>query len=74
MAVLAALLQNLTGYNFSKHLNGDNDIKTAMHTYFNKVKLYAMASITLRVVFIAGLLIFFCWNVTPVGIEHICMV
>lgn len=63
IAVLAALLHNLTGYNFSKSLVTDGDIKTSLQAYLKKVKLYATASIMLRVIFVGGLLTFFCWNV-----------
>jgi len=63
IAVLAALLHNLTGYSFSKNLIVDKDINTALHTWLAKMKLHARLSIFLRVIFIAGLLTFFCWNV-----------
>ena len=62
-AVLAAFLHNLTGYSFSKNLVVDKDINTALLTWLAKIKQHAMVSIILRVVFIAGLLTFFCWNV-----------
>ena len=62
-AVLAALLHNLTGYGFSKSFVGSVNINTTLQAYIKKIKLYAAVSITLRVVFVAGLLTFFCWNV-----------
>lgn len=64
IAVLAALLHNLTGYSFSKNLVVDKDIKTALLAWLAKMKLHARVSIVLRVIFIAGLLTFFCWNVS----------
>jgi hypothetical protein len=63
IAVLAALLHNLTGYSFSKSLVADGDIKSSLQAYLKKVKLYATISIMLRVIFVVGLLTFFCWNV-----------
>jgi len=63
IAVLGALLHNLTGYSFSKNLVVDKDINSAMHMWLSKMKLHARVSIMLRVVFITGLLTFFCWNV-----------
>ena len=64
IAVLAALLHNLTGYSFSKNLIGHGDIKTTLQAYLKKIRIYATLSITLRAMFVAGLLVFFCWNVT----------
>jgi hypothetical protein len=64
IAVLAALLHNLTGYSFSKNMVVDKDIRTALLAWSAKMKSHARVSIILRVIFIAGLLTFFCWNVT----------
>nr|WP_294789835.1 hypothetical protein [uncultured Mucilaginibacter sp.] len=64
IAVLAALLHNLTGYNFSKNLTADADIKTAMQGYLSRMKQHAVITLMLRVLFIGGLLAFFCWNIT----------
>jgi hypothetical protein len=63
IAVLAALLHNLTGYSFSKNLVVDKDINTALQAWLAKMKSHARVSIVMRVIFIAGLLTFFCWNV-----------
>ncbi|MGY3213460.1 hypothetical protein [Mucilaginibacter sp. HD30] len=64
LAVFAALLHNLTGYTFSKNLVVDNDLNTALHAWLKKMKLHVTVSIILRIIFIAGLLAFFCWNIT----------
>lgn len=64
LAVLATLVHNLTGYNFAKNLTVYADIKTAIQICLKKMKLHVIVTIMLRVIFIAGLLTFFCWNVT----------
>jgi hypothetical protein len=64
VSILAALLHNIAGYDFSKNLVADADIKTAMQVYIKKMKHHVIVNILLRVIFISGLLTFFCWNVT----------
>ena len=64
VAVLAALLHNLTGYSFSKNLMAGADIKTAMQVYLSNMKQHAVITLMFRALFIGGLLTFFCWNVT----------
>lgn len=73
VSVLAALMHNLTGYSFSKNLVIDKDINTALHAWLKKIKLHATVSITLRVIFIAGLLAFFCWNVSMDARRYLLM-
>lgn len=63
LAVLTALVHNLTGYNFSKYIVQAGNITQSLQLYLKKVKLYATLSIASRVIFISGLLVFFCWNV-----------
>jgi hypothetical protein len=63
-AVLFAIVHNLIGYRFSKYLIKGIDIKTSLENYLLKVKIYAFTSVAARVIFIAGFLLFFSYNIS----------
>jgi hypothetical protein len=61
--VLAYIIHNLVGYRFAKHLDDGSSIKESLSIYLSKIKKYAVVSIMLRLLFAAGLLIFFTYNI-----------
>lgn len=62
--VLISLTHNIVGYNFSKYLVQGDNLMSSLTKYFYKIKQYAMISLASRVVFSAGLLTFFSYNIT----------
>ena len=63
LSVVWAILHNLMAYRFAKYLVKGNNIKTSLLNYLSNVKLYARISVTSRVLFAAGLLLFFTYNI-----------
>jgi len=59
ISVLLPLIHNLMGYRFAKYLVNGTTIKESLKNYLSKVKIYAVVSITCRVFFMIGLLLFF---------------
>lgn len=62
-SMLFALIHNILGYNFSKYLINGGTIKSSLQKYLSKVKVYAVVSISSRVLLITGFLTFFTYNI-----------
>lgn len=63
LSVIWAILHNLMGYRFAKYLINGNTIKESLMNYLSNVKLYARVSVSSRIFFAAGLLLFFTYNI-----------
>lgn len=62
-SVLISLIHNLFGYNFARHIVDGENMLISLMNYFSKVKRFAILSVMFRIVFTAGLLSFFCYNI-----------
>jgi len=62
-AVLSSLLHNVSGYNFSRYLVGGDNIRASLERYLSKIKAYAAVSITTRVIYFTGFLVFFTYEI-----------
>ena len=63
IAVLCSLIHNLTGYSFSKYLISGSNIRASLEHYLSKIKSFAVISVCTRLVFMAGFLLFFTYNI-----------
>ena len=63
IAVLCSLIHNLTGYSFSKYLISGSNIRASLEHYLSKIKSFAVVSVCTRLVFMAGFLLFFTYNI-----------
>lgn len=63
IAVLCSLIHNLTGYSFSKYLISGSNIRASLERYLSKIKSFAVVSVCTRLVFMAGFLLFFTYNI-----------
>ncbi|MEO6149993.1 MAG: hypothetical protein ABIP28_07525 [Mucilaginibacter sp.] len=62
-SVLFPILHSLAGYRFSKYLVNGANIRQSLDNYFSKVKVYAFVSVVSRVLYAAGLLVFFSYGI-----------
>ncbi|HKG07734.1 MAG TPA: hypothetical protein VKB19_14790 [Pedobacter sp.] len=62
-ALLCALIHNLSGYSFSRHLIDGGNIRTALEHYLSRIKNYALVSVLTRLLFMAGFITFFTYNI-----------
>ena len=58
VSVVFPLIHNLMGYNFSKNLITGLNIRESLQNYLSKVKTYAFVSVTCRLLYTSGLLLF----------------
>ncbi|HMI05558.1 MAG TPA: hypothetical protein VK541_23920 [Pedobacter sp.] len=63
IAVLCSLIHNLSGYSFSRYLINGSDIKASLGRYLSKIKTFAVISVCTRLLFMAGFLLFFTYNI-----------
>jgi hypothetical protein len=63
VAVLCSLIHNLSGYSFSRYLIDGSNIKASLESYFSKIKTFAVVSVCTRLLFMAGFLLFFTYNI-----------
>lgn len=62
-ALLFSLLHNLMGYGLAKYLETGDEVKKALAHYLMKVRRYAIVSVVSRLLFWAGFLLFFTYNI-----------
>lgn len=62
-AVLCSLIHNLSGYSFSRYLINGTNIKASLGRYLSKIKTFAAVSLCTRLLFMAGFLLFFTYNI-----------
>lgn len=73
IAVLCSLFHNLMGYNFSKYLIGGSNVKTSLERYLSKIKSFAVVSVCTRLLFMAGFLLFFTYNIQFNAIKYLLL-
>ena len=61
-AVITPMLHSVYGYHFTKHQPEAPNVKVYLKRYLGRMKVYAIFSILTRVLFTAGLLLFFTYN------------
>jgi hypothetical protein len=61
--ICCSLIHNAAGYNFSKYLIRDKDIKASLRHYLSKIKNYALFAVLTRFLSFAGFLAFFTVNI-----------
>lgn len=59
VSVLLPLAHNLMGYRFAKYLVDGPTIRETLTNYLSKMKIYAIVSLSCRLLLITGLLLFF---------------
>lgn len=62
-SICCSLVHNAAGYNFSKYLVRDKDIKTSLQHYLSKIRNYALFAVFTRFLSFAGFLVFFTINI-----------
>jgi len=73
-SVLFSLIHNFTGYRFAKYLVNGTTIKASLEYYLSKLKIYAMVSIVSRLLFMAGLLLFFTYKLSFTASRYMLLV
>ncbi len=63
VAVLCSLIHNISGYSFSRYLINGSNIKASLGRYLSKIKTFAVVSVCGRLLFMAGFLLFFTYNI-----------
>jgi hypothetical protein len=64
ISVLFPLIHNLMGYSFARYLVNGTTLKESLTTYLARVKLYAVVSISSRVLLAAGFIVFFSYGLS----------
>lgn len=64
VSVLFPVVHSLMGYSFSRFLVNGVTLKQSLTNYLAKVKVYALVSIAARLLFAAGLLLFFTYGLS----------
>jgi len=64
VSVLVPFVHNLYGYNLVKNAADRSSILASLKQHLQRIKIYASASIISRVVFTAGFLLFFSYNIS----------
>lgn len=73
VTVLCAILHSLTGYSFARYMPEVGDIKTGLQHYLGRIKVYAAVSLVARLLFMAGFLSFFAYNIHFTNFKYAMM-
>lgn len=74
LAILMPLIHNLLGYRFAKYPVHGTNMRESLKSYLVKIKIYAVVSVLLRQIYLAGVLWFFTYGLSFHTIKYILLV